>query len=138
MMEFTNLVMDEGGIVGIPDLKKFILILAQFAPHLTEELWSRLKAEDPRRTESEQHWSVHQQPWPSYDLAKIIEETVQIVVQVNGKLRGTLTVVRDEDLNQKDIETLAKKNEKIQKFVSGKPIQKVIFIPGKLINFVVK
>lgn len=126
MMEFTNLVADEGGVVGIPDLKKFILILAPFAPHVTEELWERAGGK----------FSVHTQPWPSYDPAKIIEKTVQVVVQVNGKLRDALTVTKEQGMNQSDIEASAKKSAKVQKFVAGKAVRKVIFIPGKLINFV--
>jgi len=127
MMEFTNLVGDNGGIMGIHDLKKFILILAPFAPHLTEELWKEVGGK----------FSVHTQPWPSCDPTKIIEETVQVVVQVNGKLRDALTVMKVRSMNRNDIETLAKKSKKVQKFLAGKAVKKVIFIPGKLINFVV-
>jgi len=127
MMEFTNQVGEESGALGIEDLKKFILILAPFAPHLTEELWDQLGGK----------FSVHTQPWPSYDPTKIIEKTVQIVVQVNGKLRDALTVAKVRSMNQNDIETLAKKSTKVQKFLAGKTIRKIIFVPGKLINFVV-
>ncbi|MCX6791611.1 MAG: class I tRNA ligase family protein, partial [Candidatus Gottesmanbacteria bacterium] len=127
MMEFTNLVADEGGVVGIPDLKKFILMLAPFAPHLTEELWNQLGGK----------FSVHTQPWPTYDESAIIEKTVEVVVQVNGKLRDALTVTKEQSMNQNDIEKLAKKSGKAQKFLEGKAIRKVIFIPRKLINFVV-
>lgn len=127
MMEFTNLVSEESGALGTEDLKKFILILAPFAPHLTEELWKQLGGT----------FSVHTQPWPSFDPTKIIEETVPVVVQVNGKLRDALTVAKARSINQNDIEKEAKGNEKVQKFLTGKPIKRVIFVPGKLINFVV-
>jgi leucyl-tRNA synthetase len=158
MMEWTNLVADEGarlptperpptthgealragsdggqGVVGIPDLKKFILILAPLAPHLTEELWQLVHGYKDFKPSQ----SVHVQPWPSFDPAKIIDKTIQVVVQVNGKLRDALTVTKEQSLNQNDIETLAKKSEKVQKFLAGKPIKKVIFVSGKLINFVV-
>lgn len=127
MMEFTNLVGDSDGFLGIPELKKFILILAPFAPHLSEELWDQLGGT----------FSVHTQLWPSFDPTKIIEETAQVVVQVNGKLRDALTVAKEQAMNQNDIEALAKKSEKAQKFLEGKRVRKVIFVPGKLINFVV-
>ncbi len=127
MMEFTNLVGDNEGFLGIPELKKFILILAPFAPHLSEEIWERLGGK----------FSVHTQPWPSYDPTKIIEKTVQVVVQVNGKLRDALTVMKAQSMSQNDIEALAKKSKKTKTFLAGKPIRNVIFVPGKLINFVV-
>lgn len=125
-MEFTNLVGDEGGSLGLDDLKKFILILAPFAPHICEELWAELGGT----------FSVHTQPWPSFDPTKIIEETVHVVVQINGKLRDALTVARNQSVKQNDIEALAKKSEKAQRFLAGNAIRKVIFVPGKLINFV--
>jgi leucyl-tRNA synthetase len=147
MMEFTNLVSDQGGIMGLDDLKKFILILAPFAPHLTEELWFRCcnsasRILDPPAGGSGDQlggtYSVHTQPWPSYDPTKIIEKTVQVVIQVNGKLRDALTVTKEQGMSQKDIEASAKKSKKVQKFLAGKAIRKVIFIPGKLINFVIE
>ena len=120
MMEFTNL-----GSVSKEDFKKFILLLAPFAPHLAEELWVREGGK----------FSVHTQPWP---VAKAVnQETVTVVIQVNGKLRDTLTVDKKRSMNQKDIETSAKKSAKVQKYVEGKRIKKTIFIQGKIINFVV-
>ncbi len=127
MMEFTNYVADEGGALERDDLKKFIRILAPFAPHLAEELWERAGGK----------FSVHTQPWPAYDPAKIIDETVTIAVQVNGKLRDTVVVKKELGSIQKDIETLAKNSEKVQKFLTGKPVRSVIFVPGRLINLVV-
>ncbi|MCX6794176.1 MAG: class I tRNA ligase family protein, partial [Candidatus Gottesmanbacteria bacterium] len=127
MMEFTNLIADTGGILSLDDLKKFILILAPFAPHLTEELWEEIGGK----------FSVHTQPWPPFDPTKIIEETAQVVVQVNGKLRDALTVAKEQSMNQNDIETLVKKSEKVQTYLAGKVVRKVIFVPGKLINFVI-
>lgn len=127
MMEFTNFVGNQREIMGLNDLKKFILILAPFAPHLAEELWDQLGGK----------YSVHTQPWPAYDESAIIEKTVQVVVQVNGKLRDALTVTKEQSVNQNDIEASAKKSEKAAKFLDGKQIKKAIFIPGKLVNFVV-
>lgn len=133
LMEFTNFVSDNGGVLRIGDLKIFIKLLAPFAPHLSEELWQQVNG----YKEFKPSQSIHVQPWPSYDASKIIEETIQVVVQVNGKLRDALTVTKEQGMNQNDIEELAKKSEKAVKFLTGKAIRKVIFVPGKLINFVV-
>jgi leucyl-tRNA synthetase len=134
MMEFTNLVSDEGGKLGVEDLKKFILILAPFAPHITEELWSQVS---PIRSVGPKIFSsVHTEPWPKADETKILKEDVTIAVQVAGRLRDTITVNRELSLIQSDIETEAKKRENVQKFLAGKTVRKVIFVPGKLINFV--
>jgi len=133
MMEFTNLVGDNEGVIGIPELKKFICILAPFAPHLTEELWQQIHGYKGFKLSQ----SVHVQPWPEFDPTKIVDTDVTIAVQINGKLRDTFTVAARYSSIQKDIETEAKKREKVQKFLAGKPIRKTIFVPGKLVNFVV-
>jgi leucyl-tRNA synthetase len=132
-MEFTNFVGDNGGCLGIPELQQFILILAPFTPHLSEELWQSVHG----YKEFKPSQSVHVQPWPAFDPTKIIEKTLQVVVQVNGKLRDVLTVSTEQGLDQKYIETSAKKSKKVQTFLAGKPIRKVIFVPGKLVNYVV-
>jgi len=122
MMEFTN-----QGSVSKEDFKTFILLLAPFAPHLTEELWERAGGA----------FSVHQQSWPTFDPRKIIDKEVQIVIQVNGRLRDALSVTNEQSTDQKYIEASAKKSEKAQKFLEGKTVKKTVFVPGKLINFVV-
>jgi len=137
MMEFTNMVSDEGGALPPEMLKKFLLILAPYAPHLTEELWSRLVTEDPRRKASGERWSIHHQRWPTYDATLIIDETASIVVQVNGKLRDTIEIDTESSGSQAIIEAAARSSEKAQKFLGSGEIKKIIFVPGKLINFVV-
>jgi len=127
MMEFTNLVADHGGALVKEDLRTFILLLAPFAPHLTEELWARVGGA----------FSVHRQPWPTFDESKIVEQSVQVVIQVNGKLRDAITVTKEQSMNQKYIEESAKKSEKVQKFLAGSGVRKMIFVPGKLLNFVI-
>ncbi|MEK7532880.1 MAG: leucine--tRNA ligase [Patescibacteria group bacterium] len=126
-MEFTNLVADEGGSLTIPMLKAFLLILAPYAPHLTEELWSRLGGK----------FSIHHQPWPTYDPAKLVEETIPVVIQVNGKLRDTLQIDVESASNQEKIEATARSSEKVQKFIKDQTVRKVIFVPARLINFVI-
>lgn len=104
-------------------LEPFILLLAPFAPHITEELWERL-GHAP---------SIAYQSWPSFDPVLIVSDRMTIPIQVNGKLRGKIEVdvaaVRDQ------IETMAR--EQVQEWVQGKAVKKVIYVEKKLINFVV-
>ncbi len=136
MMEFTNLVSDEGGTLPITMLKDFLLILAPYAPHLTEELWSRLNAEDPRRNAPGERWSIHHQSWPSYDPKYLLEDTISVVVQVNGKFRDTIEIDTENASSQEKIEAKARSSEKVQKFLKGARFKKIIFVPKKLMNFV--
>ncbi|MFZ5844940.1 MAG: class I tRNA ligase family protein [Patescibacteria group bacterium] len=137
MMEFTNLVEDQSGILDYNSLKTFILLLAPFAPHLAEELWQRLAAAYRRAAADGEHWSVHLQPWPSFDPKIVEEDTVEIVVQVNGKLRDTCHLSHVTCHNQSEVEKLARESEKIRKYLAGQTVKKVIFVPGKLMNFVI-
>jgi leucyl-tRNA synthetase len=133
MMEFTNFVGDSEGFLGVPELKQFLLMLAPFAPHITEELWQLIN----RYKEFKPSQSIHVQLWPTADESKIIDQNVIIAVQVNGKLRDTFPVKVESSSIQNDIETEAKKRENVQKYLAGKAIRKIVFVPGKLINFVV-
>ncbi len=129
-------------------IKTLLLLLAPFAPHMTEELWQRLsvvrnqnsakkiKSTDNRLQNSE-FYSIHLHPWPLYDPKFLVEDEVTIVVQVNGKTRDDFQIQNSKSKIQKEVEEFAKKSEKIQKYISGLSIRKVVFIPGKLINFVV-
>lgn len=103
----------------------FVQLLAPFAPHLSEELWVRLGQED----------SISYVAWPTYDPAQLVEDTVEIIFQVNGKVRGKATVARDID--QDGMIAAAKADDNVQKFIADKTIRKVIAIPGKFVNIVV-
>jgi len=142
LMEFLNEINKTYGINETHKsnkkiLEKFLLILAPFAPHITEELWERLGNK----------FSIHQQRWPEYDPGVIEEEVTTVAIQVNGKLRGTIEVqsskfppslkLRRAGKIQSEVEELAKENEKIKKYLEGKEIKRTIYVPGKLINFVV-
>ncbi|NLP18820.1 MAG: leucine--tRNA ligase [Firmicutes bacterium] len=107
-------------------LEKTILLLAPFAPYLTEELWHTIGYGD----------SVHRQRWPDYDEEALIQEEVQIVVQVNGRLRERIRV--PVNLPQEELEERALGLERIQGLTAGKEIVKIINVPGRLINIVVK
>ena len=117
--EFTNL---ETWRYAIETL---IQLLAPFAPHIAEELWQAMGHET----------SVHLSDWPSYDEALLIEETITIVVQINGKVRAELIVAHDAD--EKFVIAAAQTNPKISGLLAGHEIRKIIFVPHKLVNFVV-
>jgi leucyl-tRNA synthetase len=102
-----------------------ILLLAPLAPYVTEELWHRRGHTG----------SVHHAAWPEYDEALTIDTIITVPVQVNGKLRATIEVPADAD--EGDIRAAAEGEPKVQAHIAGKTIRKVVYVPGKLINFVV-
>jgi leucyl-tRNA synthetase len=130
MMELTNALMkarDElaGSPVWDETVRAFLLLLAPYAPHLTEELWHHRGYEG----------SVHQQAWPTWDPALAAEETIEVVVQLNGKVRDKLTVPADSD--GKALEQAALTSSRVQELIGGKPVRRVIVVPGKLVNILV-
>ncbi len=107
-------------------LSVLVQLVAPFAPHMSEELWQQLGHEG----------LVHETMWPEWDDAQIVEDTMTIVVQVNGKLRAKLDVAKDTD--KETIEKLAIESENVKAFVGDQQPAKVIYVPGKLVNIVVK
>ena len=106
-------------------MRDFLILLQPFAPHIAEELFSKLgPSEIP----------LSYLPWPKYDPAWLVEDTIEIPVQVNGKLRDRITV--PANATSQTIEAAALANEKVQSFLAGKTIKKVIIVPGKLVNIV--
>jgi leucyl-tRNA synthetase len=103
-------------------LEPFVLVLAPYAPHLVEELWEKLGHKQ----------SLAQEPWPKYDAALLVESTVTVILQVNGKLRDRIEV--PANASQSELETLALANDRVKEFLAGKQIKKVIVVPGKLVN----
>ena len=101
----------------------FLKLLAPFAPHIAEELWSQAK----------QKYSVHLSGWPSYDESLLFASEVELVVQVNGKVRGKIKVARGID--KENAEKQARADTKISKLLQSAP-KRVIFVPDRLINFV--
>lgn len=133
MMEFTNEVYARGGTLPLGVLKTFLLILAPLAPYLAEELWQKIHGQSNL---SQRNESVHRQQWPTYREADLVESTVRILVQVNGKLRDKLDIPLPKSENQEYISGLALARETVSRHVPGKP-RKTIFVKGKLVNFVV-
>ena len=126
LMSLINDIYDSGSITP-EELKVFTILLNPFAPHVTEEVWSLNKLGEEM---------VCQQQWPAYDENKCKDETIEIVVQVNGKVRGKLSMPADVAKNA--AVAAAKADEKICAAIGGKTILKEIYVPGKLVNLVVK
>jgi len=111
----------------VSDFEKLLLILSPFAPHICEELWEMLGHKE----------SIMKEPWPEYDKKLIQDETVQIIIQVNGKLRDKIIIPSDQITDKNQIEKLAQNTEKIKTFITDKKIKKIIYVKGKLVNIVV-
>ncbi|MDD5590296.1 MAG: leucine--tRNA ligase [Candidatus Portnoybacteria bacterium] len=107
------------------DFEKFVILLAPFAPHMAEELWSNLGHDKSIFTES----------WPEYDPALIKEDTIQLPVQVNGKVRAVLSA--PADISEEEAKKLALSDENVKKWLEGKEPKKVIFVKGRLLNLLV-
>jgi leucyl-tRNA synthetase len=106
-------------------MEKFVLCLASFAPHIAEELWQILGHKK----------SVVLEAFPAYDENKIVKRQIEFVVQVNSKIRGKLMMA--PDLTQEQVESVAKDDDNVIRFLEGKTIRKIIFVQNKLINFIV-
>jgi leucyl-tRNA synthetase len=113
----------------LPVMKTFLQLLAPFAPHLAEELWARLHS-----TFGQSAPSLVYEPWPKFDPALLVESEIELPVQVNGKFRDVIKVPVDAD--NATIEAAAKAAEKVQSFIAGKAIKKVIIVPKKMVNLI--
>ncbi len=117
-------------LTGLPSVPRelaenFALLLAPFAPHLSEELWLRLG----------HHKSLARRPWPTYEASKLVESTLEIPVQVNGKLRDKIIVAADAD--EATVLAAAAAAERVVPYLAGKAVRKRLYVPGRLVNFVV-
>ncbi len=124
MMEFLNYYEKNPQGLSKENAKKFLQILAPFAPFMTEEIWRSVFSEKD---------SIHLSSWPKVE-GEIVEEEIILPIQVNGKLRGT--VISSQSESVESVKTKALKDEKIKKYITGEP-KKVIYVPGKIINFIV-
>jgi len=127
MMVFVN---EANGWRTLPvgALKTFLILLQPFAPHLAEELWAKF--------EHDSDLALPYQPWPSHDESLLVENEIEIPVQVNGKLRDRITV--SASATDEELEKAALASEKVQQFLEGKEIKKIIIPKGKLVNIAAK
>ncbi len=125
MMEFTNFFLKEEQRPKTA-METLVLLLSPLAPHLAEELWRALGHTD----------TLAYEPWPAFDEAAIREDTIEVPVQINGKLRGRIQVPAESD--RAPLEAAARRDAKIAELLEGKTIVKAIVVPGRMVNFVVK
>jgi leucyl-tRNA synthetase len=125
MMEFVNFFTKES-VRPQSALERFVLLLGPFAPHLAEELWQILGHKN----------TLAYEPWPSYDEALLKSDTIEIPVQINGKVRETVTVAAQ--CSQDEMLAAAKANARIAELIAGKTVVKEVVVPKRLVNFVVK
>ena len=126
MMVFVNAFAGDGKDLPREAAEKFVLCLAPFAPHLGEELWQFLGHAD----------TLAYEPFPAFDPAALVENEIEVPVQVLGKLRGRVTV--SVDAKPPEMEAAARANPDVAKFLEGKQVVKVICVPKKMVNFVVR
>jgi leucyl-tRNA synthetase len=125
MMEFTNFftkLADRPRSV----LEKFVLLVSPFAPHMAEELWQALGHAE----------TLAYEPWPQFDPALARDDTIEVPVQINGKVRSKLAVPADIDAGA--LESAARADSRIAELLTGKQVVKAIIVPGRLVNFVIK
>jgi leucyl-tRNA synthetase len=125
MMEFVNFFFKEE-VRPKRAMEQFVLLLSPFAPHLAEELWELLGYPN----------TLAYEPWPTYDESLLVEDTVEVPVQINGKLRGKITAPTGSDAAA--LESLGRAEAKIAEQLKGKTVVKVIAVPGRMVNFVVR
>jgi len=125
MMEYLNAAV-KAKTINRTEIEQYILLLSPFAPHMCEELWERLGHSS----------TIAYETWPTYDETLLVEDTIEIPVQVNGKLRGVISVAADAD---KDTILAAAKDEpKVHAHIDGKNLVKEIYVPGRLVNLIAK
>ena len=107
-------------------MEGFVKMVSPIMPHVAEELWSQFGISD----------TIAYQPWPKYDPKALVENEVEMIVQVNGKVRAKIKMAKDTD--REEAQKLALANEHVQKFTAGKDIKKVIVVPNKIVNIVAK
>ena len=125
IMEYTNAL---SKLDKIPRyyIEQLLLILAPFAPHISEELWNQIGNE----------YSIHNQSYPECDESKLVEDTFEMVVQVNGKVRGKIEV--DSSTTEEEMKQKAKEIDNVKNYLEGHEIVKEIVVPKKLVSFVIK
>ena len=125
LMEFCNIWQKDKEGLSRKEFKDFLKLLAPFAPHFAEEVWLKLGNKS----------SIFLQKWPEYDSKLIKQEKITLIIQINGKVRDEVEV--EVNISEEKVKEIAISQEKVKKWLEGKKIKKIIFIPGKLINIVI-
>ena len=123
MMVFVNEIEKSEGI-SKKDYKLFLQILAPFAPHITEEIWTKIGEKK----------SIHISKWPKWDKKKVVDSLIKIVVQVNGKVRSEIMI--GADMDEESVKSMALKDKGVIPWIEGKEVKRVIYVKGRLVNIV--
>jgi leucyl-tRNA synthetase len=126
MMEYLNVVREGERHANRAEVEALVPLVAPFAPHIAEEMWERLGHGESLFTRA---------CWPSYDPAKAVADTVEFVVQVNGKVRARMSMPRG--ISRDDAQAAALADENVRRFLNGATVRKVVFVPDRLLNLVV-
>ncbi|MGE5042135.1 MAG: leucine--tRNA ligase [Candidatus Levyibacteriota bacterium] len=129
LMEWYNFLSAQKGALQ-EERRVFLQLLAPFAPYMTEEIWNQ-----EARSKNQEAGSIHLSAWPAYDEKNLVADTFTVVVQVNGKRRAEMNVPRAELENKQMIEQQA--TGLVSKYIDGSAVKKVVYVPGKIVNFVV-
>jgi len=130
MMKLSNALQDaedKSSATFLEGVETLLTLLAPFAPHISEELWSLIGHKD----------SIHTRSWLNYDPDALTVDEITLVIQINGKVRGSLQVPSSASNDKQALEEFARNSEAAKKYLEGKEIKKAIAVPGKLVNFVV-
>lgn len=125
LMTLVNAFYERGQVLKA-EFRDFLILLNPFAPHMSEELWQRMGFAG----------QISGQKWVQWDEAKAVEDTIDIPIQVNGKIRGTVTVARSAQ--KEEIRSKAAEDKAIAKFISDRQVMKEVYVPGKIYSIVVK
>ncbi len=141
LMTYYNFLSKQASL-SLFEVEAYLKMLAPFAPHMTEELFSMIHTDfkqigtDKRKSIGNQGNSIHTSAWPQFEDKYLAADMVRIPVQVNGKLRGMLEVSADNAKDHAMIEKMATEDAKVAKFLKDQKIKKLVYIEGKVINFV--
>ena len=138
MMEALNKISDLRSQISDEEIKSFIKLLAPFAPYTAEELWSLVWMKENKKEKIDDGYiSIHVAKWPEVENQYLIEDKIMMAISINGKVRSELEVNNELKDKKDEVIRLAKENEKIKQWIGNKKIVKEIYIPGKMINFVI-
>jgi leucyl-tRNA synthetase len=126
LMEYLNTLEARQQQVTRAELQTLLILLAPFAPFLAEELWERMG----------NTFSIHKAAWPGYNPAALHTENIMLIVQVNGRVRDRIEV--NHDTSEEEIQREALASDKVQRFIDKQQIQRVVYVPGRLVNIVAR